>query len=205
MKPFRILPHGVVIVTVVGAFVAGFAVETAHSQTPSGICSFVAAGLPVFHERIENYAALHRRLAGLLPPMETRPDIQSLRVNRKALAIALRTSRISARTGDIFGGPVEETFRCLVASAERDSEGWLSGLNDEFVFPPGMRPLVNESYPPDLLSEVPYLLQIRLPAVPEEVEYVVIDDHLVLWDIYAEVVVDVLPHAFGSPIVDSSR
>ena len=206
MKPFRLLPHGVLMATAVGAFVAGFAVETAHAQPTGGICSNIAAGLPVFHSRIENYAALHRRLAGLVPPMETRPDVQSLRINRKALAVALRSARINAHTGDIFGGPVEETFRCLIAKAEQRSEGWLSGLPEEFVFPPGMGPFVNESYPPVLLGDVPYFLQLVLPPIPEEVEYVVMDNNLVIWDTYAEVVVDVLPNAFGDGYaVDESR
>jgi hypothetical protein len=161
------------------------------------MCSNIAPGLSVFHSRIENYAALHRRLAGVMPPMETRPDVLSLRINRKALAAALRAARPNAKAGDIFGGPVEETFRCLVARAERNSEGWLSGIDEEFDPPAGFRPFVNESYPPDLLAEVPYFLQLLLPAVPEEIEYAVIDRDLVLWDIYAEIVVDALPNAFG--------
>jgi hypothetical protein len=206
MKPFDLVPRGVLMATIVGAFVAGFAVETAHAQSAPGMCSHMATGLPVFHSRIENYAALHRRLAGFTPPMETRPDVQSLRINRKALGLALRSARIDAKIGDIFGGPVEETFRCLIATAERKSEGWLSGLSEEFVFPLGIGPFVNETYPPVLLGEVPYVLQLLLPPIPEEVEYVVMDNNLVLWDTYAEVVIDVLPNAFGVGfVVDETR
>lgn len=46
--------------------------------------------------------------------------------------------------------------------------------------------------------EVPAILLQRLPPLPEDVEYRILDHDLVLWDIHADLVVDFVPFAFGT-------
>jgi hypothetical protein len=145
--------------------------------------------------RVENYAALHRYLARLLPVLDGKPDYGSTWMSRAALAAAIRTSRAGALQGEIFGGAVEEAFLCLLAQAERQTEGWpaMIGGKQPLLYPE--HPRVNESYYSADVLAVPEIAP-WLPRLPEELEYVVIGRDLVVWDIYADLVVDFLPDAF---------
>ena len=156
------------------------------------------AALAVFHEHLNLYAALHRKLEGPLPPRETAHQRFSDVVARRYLASAIRGARPSARQGDIIDPAAARVFRAIMAETCATPDGAL--IAREFqgrAARPVPDPVVNEPYPIEAASVIPESVLQRLPALAEDVEYRAVNDDLVLWDIHAQIVVDVLPDAFS--------
>ena len=179
-------------------FVAGL--EASPSLSARQPASDVrAAALRFFSQRVESYAALHRRLEGPLPPLTATTEMRQNDAARQLLAGEIRKGRPTAKQGDIFEPGVAAVFRALIAGAlkGRDVEGFLVELNEEHPAMHGVRPVVNEPLPKGTTHEMPAVLLQVLPALPEDVEYRLVDHDLVLWDIHANLVVDFIPNAFA--------
>ncbi len=63
--------------------------------------------------------------------------------------------------------------------------------------PSGMHPDVNEPYTVTPLYRIPPEVRLGLPPIPAELDYRIAARDLVLWDIYAGVVVDFVPDALA--------
>ena len=153
--------------------------------------------LRVFHQKVNLYAALHRRLEGPLPPRASARDTFSALVARRYLGSAIRSARVSARPGDIIDPGAARAFRAIIAKAFTDPGG--AALADEFrrrAASPVPDPVVNEPYPMEVAELVPEAILQHLPVLAEDVEYRAVNADLILWDVHAEIVVDVLPGAF---------
>ena len=158
------------------------------------------AALRVFHERVESYAALHRRLAP--PPTATATDPLAKLLTRQYLASAVRSERRFAQQGEIFAPEIATLFRWMLADSigELDGESFLTALNGGVPVPRGMHPTVNEPYTMTPLYRVPADVRLGLPPIPGEVDYRIAGRDLVLWDIYAGIVVDFVPDALTSRV-----
>ena len=154
-------------------------------------------GLQVFAERVAAYAQLHRRLDAVLPRWEPSNDMHLIELRRTYLASSIRRERPDARQGDIFEPPAAAAFRRIIASALAgiDVELWLRDLYAECEMPVGYRPQVNAGYPYWATQEVPMVLLDALPALPAGIVYRLIDHDLLLWDVDANLIIDVLPDA----------
>ena len=158
------------------------------------------AVLLVFHERVESYAALHRRLAPPPAAASSRDPLSKL-LTRQYLASALRGARRYAQQGEIFTLDVANVFRARLADSigERDGATFLLELNGgEPVL--HAHPTVNEPYSMTPLYRVPADVRLGLPALPAELDYRIASRDLVLWDIYAGIVVDFVPDAFTTAV-----
>jgi hypothetical protein len=159
------------------------------------------AALRVFHERVESYAALHRRLT---PPSSamTSTDPLSKLLTRQYLASAVRSSRRYAQQGEIFSPEIATLFRWMLADSigELDGESFLTTLNGSVPVPRGLHPTVNETYTMAPLYRLPTDVQLGLPKLPAELDYRIAAHDLVLWDIYAGIVVDFVPDVVTSPV-----
>ena len=185
------------LVLLVGALV-GASVTRARAQ----YAVFDAdAALRVFHERVESYAVLHRRLAP--PPAAiTSTDSIGKLLTRNYLAAAVRGARRSAEQGEIFTPEIATLFRWALADSigERDGETFLAELNGGEPMPRGMHPTVNEPYTMTSLYRVPQEVRLGLPTIPAELDYRIAAHDLVLWDLYAGIVVDFVPDALTSHV-----
>jgi hypothetical protein len=159
------------------------------------------AALRVFHENVESYAALHRRLAPPLAGASSRDSLSRL-LTGQYLASAIRGSRLTAQQGEIFTPQVATVFRQLLADSigERDGETFLAELSGGQVVPRGMHPTVNEPYSMTRVYRMPADVRLGLPPLPAELDYRIAAHDLLLWDIYAGIVVDFVPDAFTSPV-----
>ena len=159
------------------------------------------AALRVFHERVESYAALHRRLAPP-PPTTLATDPLSKLLTSRYLAEAMRSERRFAGQGDIFTPEVATIFRWMLADSigELDGEGFLTALNAGVPVPRGLHPTVNETYTMAPLYRIPAEVRSGLPKLPAELDYRLAAHDLVLWDIYAGIVVDFVPDIVTSPV-----
>lgn len=187
----RFTVAGCTIAVLAGAMPAS-AAQTSRSVEPD-------AALRLFHERVEEYAALHRRLEGPLPPLTATPDMLKNYVAQQLLANAIRKARPNAQQGHIFSSDVASAFRRVIARAlsGRDVEAFLTELQWEHPDVHHVRPVVNEPLPDEATHEMPIVLLRVLPGLPEDVEYRIVNHDLVLWDIHANLVVDYVPDAFG--------
>jgi hypothetical protein len=189
---------------IAAAALAGAALATrgaADGLTQSGNVDSDAA-LRVFNERVESYAALHRRLAPP-PAAASSTDPLSRLLTSRYLASAIRSSRRTAQQGDIFTPDVARMFRNLLADSigERDGETFLAELGGGQVVPRGMHPTVNEPYSMTSVFRMPSDVSLGLPPVPAELDYRIAAHDLLLWDIYAGIVVDFVPDAFVTRVV----
>ena len=159
------------------------------------------AALRVFEARIGAYGALHRRLEGPMPSPNPSQSLRSLMISRAFLRSAIKTARPNARQGDIFTPAVEQLFRRLIKEAleGRDRGDFVRDFNDEHLTVHDFHPRVYDPYPDWATHEMPAILLQRLPSLPEDVEYRLLDHDLVLWDIHADLIVDVLPDAIARP------
>ena len=156
-------------------------------------------GLRQFQERVESYASLHQRLSPP-PAVVTSTDAISKLLTRNYLAATIRGARRYARQGDIFTPEIATLFRWKLADSigERDGETFLTELNGGEAMPRGMHPDVNEPYTVTPLYRIPPEVRLGLPPIPAELDYRFAARDLVLWDIYAGVVVDFVPDALAA-------
>jgi len=159
------------------------------------------AALQVFHERVESYAALHRRLAPP-PATATGTDPLSKLLTRQYLASAVRSARRYAQQGEIFSPEIATLFRWMLADSigELDGEHFLTAINGSVPVPRGLHPTVNETYTMLPLYRIPSDVRLGLPKLPAELDYRLAGHDLVLWDIYAGIVIDFVPDVVTSPV-----
>jgi len=159
------------------------------------------AALHVFHERVESYAALHRRLVHPSSSM-TATDPLSKLLTRQYLASAVRSARRYAQQGEIFSPEIATLFRWMLADSigEIDGEGFLTALNGGVPVARGLHPTVNETYTMLPLYRIPPDVRLGMPKLPAELDFRLAGHDLVLWDIYAGIVVDFVPDVVTSPV-----
>lgn len=180
------------------AVAALVAVPRAHAQ----YAVFDAdAALRVFQERVESYAALHRRLTPP-PPVTMSVDPIAKLLTRNYLASAVRSARRNAQQGEIFSPEIATLFRWMLADSigELDCESFLTSLNGGVPVPRGLHPTINETYTMAPLYRLPGDVRRGLPNLPAELDYRLAAHDLVLWDIYAGIVVDFVPDVVTSPV-----
>ena len=161
-------------------------------QEPAGDRSVLA----MFDERVGSYVAVHRRFEQLLPS-ESAGSRQSSRFRQKFLASAIKAARPNAEQGDIFVPPVADFFRRTIAMAlhEVDVDTLLRDVYGHRETMLDFHPRVYDSYPDWATHEMPSILGQRLPPLPGDLAYRLLDHDLVIWDIHADLIVDVLPDA----------
>jgi hypothetical protein len=150
----------------------------------------------VFLKRVDQYVALHRDLERLLPPETITSNLDELLAPRVALARELRRARAWAREGNIFTPGVAVYMRVLITETIR-REG-ITELQD--VIDPElavhMTALVNADYPAGRSTPaIPCALLAALPPLPPELRYSFVERDLILWDLHAALIVDVVRNA----------
>ena len=161
-----------------------------------------AAAIAAFEERVGEYATLRHRVEAQLPPFVPSEDPNTFLVNRALLAEKIKAARPGASRGQIFTPVVEKALREVIARAVagRDVEALLRDLFAEHAVVEAFHPRVYQPYPEWGTHEMPLVLLRHLPGLPEGIEYRLIGHDLVLWDIDADLVIDVLLNAvpFGT-------
>jgi hypothetical protein len=170
-------------------------------MTPALIVAATVVAMPgmlQFADRVHDYVETHRRVAaGIEQPLCSDPE--ELVKQADALAAAIREARPRAKEGDIFTLKVAAVFRARIATLVRRSNIDVAALvwQDEGeelevqVF--GTLPLN--------AGPAPWMPIVgELPELPVELEYRFVGRDLVLVDIGARMVVDVLRDALPLPV-----
>jgi hypothetical protein len=162
-----------------------------------------AATLADFRKRADEYAALQKKLSETVGPLDGTMSPTQIAERERALGHAMMTSRAGATRGDIFTPAAGALFQTIIreefahrsrlALEDRDE------AQDEL---PNFTPTVNQIYPTTYpLATFPPGVLTHLPALPDSLEYRFVQRALILRDVHANLIVDVLADA--APAMES--
>jgi hypothetical protein len=158
--------------------------------------------LPVpleFQDRVNAYVDMHQAIAATFPPETVAADPAQLIARRRAFAAAVRNARPDAAPGNIFTPDVAEYFLRQIEAVAREAgaDRWaalLESQRDEVEFDDTSL-TVNGDVPwaagPSICASVLW----RLPGLPPELEYRFVGSDLLLIDVRAGLIVDLLKDA----------
>jgi hypothetical protein len=154
-----------------------------------------------FTENVQKYTNLVDGLESRIPTIGTNADPTEIANHKAALAKAIREERSNAKQGDIFTPSVREKFLNAIRSETRGPDGKAAKntvLKDDNPATAGtpVTVAVNAVYSDKApLSTMPPTLLLRLPTLPEHLDYRFVNKTLVLHDTRANLIVDYIPHA----------
>ena len=190
--------HGPLIVAFWLAGTITFVEATDDGPRARQSSSACDAAVAEFTAGVQEYLRLREEAARGLPHERPFDDPREALDVRKALRRAIRDARRDARAGDLFNPRAAAAFRHIVATtagAHRvDPQDIVRALRAERA-PGAKQPAVNGRYDWRLGAWMwPALLQ-ALPSLPEDLQYRIVDSDLVLVDLQASLVVDILEDA----------
>jgi hypothetical protein len=157
-----------------------------------------------FVQRARDYVRLRESATASVPKLVETPSPVEISARERAIAEAIQKARAGAKQGDLFDGASKQ-----IEAVVRDD--WQSRSFDERAaawkeIPLVGVPAVDSSYPAGLpLATFPPLLLARLPELPKALEYRFAGPHLIVRDVEANLVIDVLPHVLVDPGKASKR
>ena len=160
-----------------------------------------------FHGAVNEYVSLHRRLEGTLPPLQVTEDARQICQAVEAMASAIRAARPAARIGDIFDAEIGTLIRTRIKDVVWEHGDLVTDVLadiDEEVPLDAPWPVVNGPFPWTRGSMMPPDILSVLPPVPEELQYRLVGRDLVLVDLHADLVIDILRRALTGPGIRAS-
>jgi hypothetical protein len=155
-----------------------------------------------FAARVEHYVKLHRTLERSLPPERMFEDAEEMFEARDALRSAIVAARPHARQGNLFtarvGQVLIDRLDRTILQHGHDPADILADINAERL-PDVPEPKVNGEYPWAIGSAMWPTLLRALPPLPHELEYRFSNRDLVLIDMHANLVIDILHDALPPP------
>lgn len=150
-----------------------------------------------FQQSTNEYMALRHEIERHLPPLEMSENARSIQQAVEARAAAIRLARANASVGDIFTADVREAFRSRILQA-LESRGYVASdlLGD--VNEGGEErepPVVNGRFSWRTATPTPACVLAALPELPQELQYRFLGRDLLLVDIDANLIIDILPDA----------
>jgi hypothetical protein len=146
---------------------------------------------------VGTYVALRNRLADSVGELDTTKSQDEIAARATALGNAIVAARSQAKQGDIFTPEVATIFATLIKQEyARRSEPVQETREDQQDELPNFAPQVNQIYPTTYpLATFPPALLPLLPELPEQLEYRVVQNYLVLRDVEANLIIDFMPDA----------
>ena len=156
-----------------------------------------AKALAGFLQRVNQYVALHQRLENSLPHLSKESSPQEIDKHQRTLGQMIQQERRDAKPGDIFipaSGAVIKRLLTKVFGGP-DGPALKASIMDENPGIPDLK--VNQRYPDTVpLSTIPPQVLQGLPNLPEEMEFRFIGNTLILMDVHAHIIADLIPNAF---------
>ena len=146
-----------------------------------------------FAERVDGYMALRRTIQAQAAPCSS--DRPASEVS-KTLAVALAGARLGAKPGDIFGSDAGAALRPRILVALEATGYSVADLLVEInIEAPGTRPVlsVNGRFDWRFGALMPPALIAAMPTLPDALQYRFVGRDLVLVDVDAGLIVDLLP------------
>jgi hypothetical protein len=152
-----------------------------------------------FENQVATYLALRQQVATSVQLPVITSDPATLLMTVDQLADRIRAARSHARQGDIFNDGIARIFRNRIGETLRQrgirSAELLSGENEETATTSRHAMVVNGPFEWAASGQTPPAILAALPSLPDPLEYKLVRRALLLVDVEADLVVDILPHA----------
>jgi hypothetical protein len=152
----------------------------------------IGAAVKAFQDQVAEYVKVHNQAEGQVPRLRETTDPTQIAEREKALGLAIHQLRAKAREGDIF---VEQYRPYLIQTIKEDFAKRSAADRKALVveLPRNVKIAVNQVYPTTLPLETfpPKLLRV-LPDLPPELEYRIVGRSLILRDVKANLIVDIV-------------
>jgi hypothetical protein len=158
------------------------------------------AAMKDFTHRVKAYMELRRHAAERVPPLSLSWDLKTLAATSDALADEIRAARPAAKVGDIFSPEIVVVFQDRIGAAlRRHAYDAADVLYDVTSDAPALRSVakVNGRFDWTFGALMPGCVITALPPLPDELQYRFVGQDLVLVDIDAGLIVDILPLALS--------
>ncbi|HUS05223.1 MAG TPA: hypothetical protein VMZ52_02935 [Bryobacteraceae bacterium] len=159
-------------------------------------------GVAEFSDRAKDYAKLQKSLRAKLPGIKKRDTPDRITSHQNLLAASLKVARQNAKQGDILIAAVRPYFTQLVRAeltgpGSKPAREILKESNPRNGKEPSPKPVkvaINATYPTEApFTTVPPSVLLKLPKLPDELEYRFVGKTLILRDTAANLIVDYLP------------
>lgn len=158
-----------------------------------------AAILADFMKRVNEYAALHRKLEATLPKLPKKATPAQVDTHERALAKLIQRQRAEAKQGDLFAPEMQRLVRRLLVPVFQGPGG--SQIKTEITdneYKGDVKLVVDGRYPDEVpLSTMPPQVLEALPKLPEDLEYRFVRTSLILYDPHAHIIPDYVERAFS--------
>ena len=188
-----------ILPVVLAVFFTGLGARPGTAQ-PAGGNTAEGAAINQFDAAIAKYLALRKKLLGEVPGPVPESTAPTLTQASDVLAAAIQRSRPKAQPGDLFVPPVTTVIkRRVVDIVQKDNLGpLLAEIDDEEAGPKA--PSIHMRFPAaSPMATMPPSLLAALPKLPKELEYRVVGNYLILRDVDAALVLDIIPDAVLRP------
>ena len=145
-----------------------------------------------FHKRIQAYVKIHNEAESKVPNLKRTDDPVEISGREKALGEMIMTLRAGAQPGEIFAKEYQPYFIKIVQDdfATRSRADRIALINE---LPRNIKVDINTVYPTTIpLETFPARLLRKLPDLPPELEYRIVGRSLILRDVKANLIVDIL-------------
>ena len=144
-----------------------------------------------FKRRIVRYMRLHDKVQKQGIRQQRKDDIGENLVSQQAMAMRIRLARSDARPGDLFSRPIAKALRRAMDPELRGLAALGARESIREDAPATFVLAVNAAYPEGASrSTMPGKVLKILPVLPDGLEYRIVDTHLLLIDVEANIVVD---------------
>jgi hypothetical protein len=147
-----------------------------------------------FKQRVQIYVETRKKAQAGLPSLRKKSDSSRIEVHQQGLAAKMRLVRRTAKRGDVFfPGIVPEIKRVIKEELSGPQGAAARELMKEDK--PAKVPIAVNARYPDTASRatVPPMILVRLPQLPEQLEYRILQGNLILLDTVANLIVDYIP------------
>lgn len=168
--------------------------QIAPASSPPASSGKTADVVKDFEKRVKQYLDLRTQLAGKSP----RPTSSTAKLaeSQQQMAARIRAARPQAPPGTIFTPEIAQYFRRQIAATLTGPSGKRIRTSLVHAEPvDGFAPKINEQYPQGVpLQSTPPSLLLNLPHLPQELQYRIIGQDLVLLDTAPNIIVDYISH-----------
>jgi hypothetical protein len=150
-----------------------------------------------FARRVDSYMDMREHVEDSVGDLDPTKSQEEIAARADALGKAIIAARAQAKQGDIFTPELSSFVAALIKQEyARRPAPVIETRDDQQEELPHFEPQVNQIYPTTYpLATFPPALLPLLPPLPEQVEYRIVRDNLILRDIEANLILDFMPRA----------
>ena len=161
-----------------------------------------------FEQSTRDYASLHRRLEQPIGSIRLGMSVEAINRHIQELAAAIRAERAAARGGEFFTPALATELRARVDTVLVEHGYTVAGVLAHGRVPgvdyARVRLRVNDTFPWILgVAMLPCVID-AMPALPSELQYRIVGRDLVLIDVHASLIVDILSNLLIDPDVPAA-